>query len=443
MSDSFPSPGNQGSQNSCTAWAIGYAYKTFQERQDHNWDKIDSTSRQFSPSYIYNQICEGKDNGSTFEDAFDILIDQGVCTLADMKYSQYDYKTQPTAAQKQKAAAHKASEYNYIDAGDFDSIKHALTNNDTVVIRVPIYPDLDKLKSSNPIYNSSSGKLRGYHALCLVGYDDTKQAFKFINSWGTSWGLKGYGYISYDLMIEFSEDSFVMTDKIENTMKVNNIRYDDSSENFIWDSVPEAESYEVKMNGKNGTTATNSYGSIGNVNEDNEIQVRAVDKTTDSYSDWKSKSFFLGKYGDVDLDGAVTEEDSLMVLKYAAAKIELSDNQRILADVDGDGHIDSGDAILIQKYKAGIITEFSVGNYVIFFEELYGDVNMDGVITEDDSNMILNYYVEEIELSDKQLIIADVNGDGEVNPADSLNIRQFVEGLISEFPVGKYATIHE
>ncbi|MBQ8107676.1 MAG: InlB B-repeat-containing protein, partial [Ruminococcus sp.] len=53
--------------------------------------------------------------------------------------------------------------------------------------------------SSNMVYDVKSGEYRGRHALCLIGYDDSLQAFKFINSWGTDWGLNGYGYISYSL----------------------------------------------------------------------------------------------------------------------------------------------------------------------------------------------------------------------------------------------------
>lgn len=38
----------------------------------------------------------------------------------------------------------------------------------------------------------------GTHAITLVGYDDAKERFTFANSWGTSWGDKGYGYLPYD-----------------------------------------------------------------------------------------------------------------------------------------------------------------------------------------------------------------------------------------------------
>jgi uncharacterized protein YdeI (BOF family) len=35
------------------------------------------------------------------------------------------------------------------------------------------------------------------HALCVIGYDDTQQAWLCKNSWGTGWGMGGYCYIAY------------------------------------------------------------------------------------------------------------------------------------------------------------------------------------------------------------------------------------------------------
>jgi hypothetical protein len=37
------------------------------------------------------------------------------------------------------------------------------------------------------------------HAVCLCGYDDKLQAFKFRNSWGTGYANDGYGYIHYEV----------------------------------------------------------------------------------------------------------------------------------------------------------------------------------------------------------------------------------------------------
>jgi GNAT superfamily N-acetyltransferase len=35
------------------------------------------------------------------------------------------------------------------------------------------------------------------HSVLLVGYDDSKGHFKFMNSWGADWGDKGFGYLPY------------------------------------------------------------------------------------------------------------------------------------------------------------------------------------------------------------------------------------------------------
>ncbi len=43
----------------------------------------------------------------------------------------------------------------------------------------------------------------GSHAVHIIGYNDHKEMFKFANSWGTSWGDKGYGYFPYEFFEKF------------------------------------------------------------------------------------------------------------------------------------------------------------------------------------------------------------------------------------------------
>lgn len=40
----------------------------------------------------------------------------------------------------------------------------------------------------------------GGHAVLAVGYDDKNRAIKFRNSWGSSWGEKGYAWIPYEYL---------------------------------------------------------------------------------------------------------------------------------------------------------------------------------------------------------------------------------------------------
>lgn len=148
-----------------------------------------------------------------------LVINQGVCTLSTMQYNQNDYTTQPNATQNAEAAKYKALKCASVPRANVTEMKAQLANGNPVVIGgVQVYPDFDNLNASNPIYDNTNGIPRGgTHAICLVGYDDTMQAFKFINSWGTDWGINGYGYISYDLITSFNVYGYVLTDIIDVT----------------------------------------------------------------------------------------------------------------------------------------------------------------------------------------------------------------------------------
>jgi hypothetical protein len=223
LTNQFPPVGNQASLGSCVAFATGYADKTYQEGLDWNWD-VHTTNHIFSPAYIYNQI--HVDNtpgggGAYFSAAFNLLQNQGCTTLDDMPYDGfiYGWETQPTSQQRANAANHKVLSWSQLPSGDYNEIKAQIAVGNPVVIGVPVYPDFDNLSPDNPVYDDSSGICRGYHALCVVGYSDSMNAVKIINSWATGWGLSGYGWISYNFIQNQNIEAYIMTDIIDNGEK--------------------------------------------------------------------------------------------------------------------------------------------------------------------------------------------------------------------------------
>jgi uncharacterized repeat protein (TIGR02543 family) len=233
-SSNYPTAGNQGDQGSCASWATAYAYKSVQDKVDHGY------LIPFSPSYLYNQLSSHSIwlpkngvkydiSGSTISGNMDIIKSQGVSPLSEMPYNAANSYTQPTTAQRASAYPHRSTEW-YTVKGTTDC-KQAIVNTGGIVINIPVFNDLDTLTSSNKVYNQYDYGYRGDHAICLVGWDDAEKAFKFVNSWGSSWGLgNGYGWVSYDIVdnkfvhpLKYSQPEYnwdvigyVMLDLVEN-----------------------------------------------------------------------------------------------------------------------------------------------------------------------------------------------------------------------------------
>lgn len=198
LTNIFPNPGSQGNLQSCTAWAVAYL-KSAQETVKRGWSRTADT-HMFSPLFIYNQINGGLNVPTNITTAMDTIVSSGVCSVKYFPYTDADNacKLKPSNTAKANAKLYRSID-RYACKG-VQEIKNMIANNSGVVISIEVYPDFDNISNSNQIYDTVSGGSRGRHAICLIGFDDSKNAFKFINSWGADWGLGGYGWISYNLV---------------------------------------------------------------------------------------------------------------------------------------------------------------------------------------------------------------------------------------------------
>ena len=65
-----------------------------------------------------------------------------------------------------------------------------------VLTRMSVYEDF--MFYAGGVYQHISGPYKGGHAVTLVGYDDSEQAWIVRNSWGEQWGEQGYFRIKYN-----------------------------------------------------------------------------------------------------------------------------------------------------------------------------------------------------------------------------------------------------
>ncbi|THV22953.1 C1 family peptidase [Peteryoungia ipomoeae] len=88
----------------------------------------------------------------------------------------------------------KIAGYDYLNAAQ--AMKQYLVASGPLTAAFTVYEDFHAYKSGVYRWNGKAKRVGG-HAICIVGYDDTKSAWLCKNSWGTGWGMQGYFYIGY------------------------------------------------------------------------------------------------------------------------------------------------------------------------------------------------------------------------------------------------------
>ncbi|NCO39312.1 MAG: C1 family peptidase [Armatimonadetes bacterium] len=213
LTNDLPTPASQGRQGSCTAWATGFALKSYQEEQERRWGLSDSR-HLFSPAYLYNQINGGVDAGSCIHDALNLLTEQGCVSLATMPYSDRDYRTQPSQAARTEAQQYRLLSWAKLDRIDDATFQGHLAQGQAVMLGIEVYDNFYRFKGSQ-VLQGQAGNLLGYHAIALVGYDRNRTAYLLQNSWGTDWGDKGRVWIEQGTLVKLTRQAYVATDRTE------------------------------------------------------------------------------------------------------------------------------------------------------------------------------------------------------------------------------------
>lgn len=221
LSPWFPPPGDQGNQGSCVGFAVSYSLKSYHEKIEHNWG-LNTNDHLYSPAYIFNQIRDQKADclkGSSYVNAFNLLQREGVVSLTDFAYNPATCTALPSAQLKQRARRFAITKWWRVDFKNTSVIKLWTAIYRPVAVAIYVDDNFMNLKAGQ-VYKSLNasqtddlpeGK-KDAHAVVVVGYSDAKRAFKVINSWGTTWGDGGYGWIDYEAFKRIAFEGYVTSD---------------------------------------------------------------------------------------------------------------------------------------------------------------------------------------------------------------------------------------
>jgi formylglycine-generating enzyme required for sulfatase activity len=89
------------------------------------------------------------------------------------------------------------------------------------------------------------------------------------------------------------------------------------------------------------------------------LQAKLVDENGKVFlSTTEAGAVTVAVLGDVNADGEVNAGDAVLVLRYSAGLLTMTDAQKDVGDVNGDRALNSADAILLLRKLAGLITKF-------------------------------------------------------------------------------------
>ena len=145
-----------------------------------------------------------QDNGTMISTACAAIARHGVCKENFCPYNINNYASLPPLVAFQNLKLFDKFTYSYINQTAL-SIKSCLsTNNVPIIFGTMVYSSfMTNTVAANgiiPMPNIAKETLEGGHCMVITGYNDSTQMFTCANSWGTSWGKKGYCYIPYAYM---------------------------------------------------------------------------------------------------------------------------------------------------------------------------------------------------------------------------------------------------
>jgi hypothetical protein len=203
-----PYAGDQGNHGTCVGWASCYSALTVSYAvRSNTTDRKKITENAFSSLFLYNQVMQKEqdcDEGTRIPPALSLLQETGSCY--DRDFIRNDCSVQPTDSLKKFARQFAIQDfialYSTNDEGrvKIDKTKRSLAENKPVIVGMRLMMNFMDISPGDPYWRPEKGNTAsaGGHAMCVIGYDEGKESFEVMNSFGNMWGDSGFCYIKYD-----------------------------------------------------------------------------------------------------------------------------------------------------------------------------------------------------------------------------------------------------
>jgi C1A family cysteine protease len=186
-------PKDQNPYGTCVAFAVLGSFEAVM--------KISKNDPSYNPDlsewYLFYKTGGSLDKGMAISTGVNYLYNYGTVTENECPYSSIPYFNEPPSG----STLYKASDYKYVEGRN--NIKEAILNG-PVIGSFDVYNDFFAYQSG--VYSrKKTSQYNSHHAIVIVGWDDSQNAWICKNSWyGEKWGEGGYFRIVYDELDNFA-----------------------------------------------------------------------------------------------------------------------------------------------------------------------------------------------------------------------------------------------
>lgn len=185
---------DQGDLGSCTANAIAAAVLALEGVNDKTPTLPSRLFIYYGERVLENTIHE--DAGAEIRSGMKVIARLGYPEEALWPYRVRAFDVAPTKEVYTEALKDHVLAY-YRVRNALQSMRLCLAHGYPFVFGISVYTSFMDANSGEIPMPLLTESLEGGHALLCTGYDDASKRFMFRNSWGASWGQRGYGTIPY------------------------------------------------------------------------------------------------------------------------------------------------------------------------------------------------------------------------------------------------------
>lgn len=191
---------NQGNLGSCTANAICSAHRFEQMRQG----VVDHWYGSRLQLYYDERLAENtvrSDAGAQIRTGFKVIADKGIAPESMWPYNVSKFAETPPPPVYDEAKHNQTLKYRRVQQTRED-IQSCISEGHPVVAGFTVLKSFERI-GKDGLMSMPTGLLDrpvGGHAVLIVGYDNDYFGGRYIvmNSWGITWGDKGFFYAPYE-----------------------------------------------------------------------------------------------------------------------------------------------------------------------------------------------------------------------------------------------------